>query len=65
LAWAALLISGLPFLVKLLRRDPAVVFVAPLLLFVRAWALGLGFLAGLLRLPAERTRYRETSSSPP
>jgi len=65
LAWAALLISGLPFLAKLLRRDPAVVFVAPLLLFVRAWALGLGFLAGLLRLPAERTGYREASSSPP
>jgi glycosyltransferase involved in cell wall biosynthesis len=65
LAWATLLISGLPFLAKLLRRDPAVVFVAPLLLFVRAWALGLGFLAGLLRLPAEHTRYREASSSPP
>jgi glycosyltransferase involved in cell wall biosynthesis len=64
-AWAALLLSGLPFLAKLLRRDPAVTLVAPLLLFVRAWALGLGFLAGLLRLPVGRPRCRMTSSSPP
>jgi len=49
-AWAALLLSGLPFLIKLLRRDPAVMLVAPLLLFVRAWALGLGFLVGLLTM---------------
>ena len=48
-AWVALLVSGLPFLIRLLRRDPAVVLIAPLLLFVRAWALGLGFLIGLLR----------------
>lgn len=47
MAWFALLASGLPFLAKLLQRDPPVVLVAPLLLFVRAWALGLGFLVGL------------------
>jgi len=64
-AWAALLVSGLPFLIKLLRRDPAVMLVAPLLLFVRAWALGLGFLVGLLRLPAGRPGHCETSSPPP
>jgi glycosyltransferase involved in cell wall biosynthesis len=61
--WVVLLVSGLPFLAKLLRRDPAVVFVAPLLLFLRAWALGMGFLAGLLRLPARHPRCREVSSS--
>jgi GT2 family glycosyltransferase len=64
-AWAGLLVSGLPFLVKLLRRDPTVMLVAPLLLFVRAWALGLGFLVGLLRPPAGRPQRRETSSFMP
>ncbi|MDY7080754.1 MAG: glycosyltransferase [Chloroflexota bacterium] len=52
-AWAALIVSGLPFLIKLLRRDPPVVWVAPLLLFVRAWSLGLGFLLGLLKMNNE------------
>lgn len=59
--WAAFLVSALPFGVKLMRRDPAVVLIAPLCLFVRAWALGLGFLVGLLRLPVRRS---ESSSSP-
>jgi hypothetical protein len=63
-AWVALTASGLPFTIKLARRDPAVAPIAPLLLFVRAWALGLGFLAGLLRLPTERSRHREASSPP-
>ncbi len=55
-AWAALLISGLPFMFKLLRRDPPVTLVAPLMIFVRAWALGLGFLAGLVRLSSGEQR---------
>jgi hypothetical protein len=59
--WAALLVSALPFVVKLMRRDPAVVLIAPLCLFVRAWALGLGFLVGLSRLPVRRSG---SSSSP-
>jgi len=63
--WAALLGSALPFLVRLLRRDPVVALVAPLLLFVRAWALGLGFLAGLLRMSAGRPGHRKIPSSPP
>ena len=63
--WAALLVSALPFLARLLRRDPVVALVAPLLLFARAWALGLGFLAGLLRMPAGRPGHLESSSSPP
>jgi len=50
LAWAVLLVSGVPFYFKIGRRDAPVLAVAPLLLFVRAWALGLGFLLGNLRL---------------
>ena len=45
-SWALLVLSGLPFMVKLLQRDPSVLLIAPGLLFVRAWALGLGFLLG-------------------
>jgi cellulose synthase/poly-beta-1,6-N-acetylglucosamine synthase-like glycosyltransferase len=48
-AWGLLLFSGIPFLVKAWRRDRAVVLVAPVMLFLRAWALGLGFLAGMVR----------------
>jgi glycosyltransferase involved in cell wall biosynthesis len=50
LAWALLLLSGVPFYIKITRRDAPVLAVAPLLLFVRAWALGLGFLLGNFRL---------------
>lgn len=46
LTWALLLLSGVPFYIKITRRDAPVLAVAPLLLFVRAWALGLGFLLG-------------------
>ncbi|MCX7682591.1 MAG: glycosyltransferase [Anaerolineae bacterium] len=53
-AWAALIISSLPFLVKLLHRDVAVAFVAPLLLLIRAWALGLGLLAGTMAVLVSR-----------
>jgi len=49
LTWGSLLLSSLPFLIKIRRRDSAVLAVAPLLIFVRAWALGLGFLLGNLR----------------
>ncbi len=48
-AWAGLLLSAIPFLVKVWQRDRAAVLVAPLLLFVRAWALGLGFLLDSMR----------------
>jgi GT2 family glycosyltransferase len=50
LAWVLLLLSGLPFYAKILRRDAPVLIVAPLLLFARAWALGWGFFLGNLRL---------------
>lgn len=55
-AWAALFSSGLPFMLELLRRDAPVVLVAPLMTFVRAWALGLGFFSGLLRMPIREQR---------
>ena len=50
LVWGLLLASGLSFYRKILRRDAPVLAVAPLLLFVRAWALGLGLFLGGLRL---------------
>jgi cellulose synthase/poly-beta-1,6-N-acetylglucosamine synthase-like glycosyltransferase len=54
LTWTMLLASGVPFMIKLLQRDPPVVWVAPLMLFIRAWALGLGFVWGMIRPPASQ-----------
>jgi uncharacterized protein (TIRG00374 family) len=53
--WTGLIAAGLPFMLKLWRRDPAVTLIAPLMLFLRAWALGLGFLAGLVAMTATAT----------
>ncbi|NIW99657.1 MAG: hypothetical protein GWN13_15680, partial [Phycisphaerae bacterium] len=50
LAWLALGLSGLPFYRKLMARDPGVLLIAPWLIFIRAWALGLGFLLSSFRL---------------
>jgi GT2 family glycosyltransferase len=59
LAWLLLCFSGLPFYLKIWRRDPLVFLVAPLLLWARAWSLGLGFLVGTLyffyRQPLQQT----------
>ena len=63
LTWTMLLASGLPFMIKLLRRDPPVVLVAPLMLFVRAWALGLGFAWGVARPPARQWKDGGTTLS--
>lgn len=49
LAWIILILSGLPFYMKLLRRDAGVLVVAPTLIFARAWALSWGFLRGNLK----------------
>jgi hypothetical protein len=49
LAWVGLLASGWPLYGKIWRRDRAVLPVAPLHLFIRAWALGLGLLGGYVR----------------
>lgn len=48
-AWVLLLLNGIPFLIKVWRRDRPVVLIAPLMLFLRAWALGIGFLLGNVR----------------
>lgn len=46
---ALFLATTVPFTVKALRRDPAVGALAPMLLLLRAFALGLGFAWGLIR----------------
>jgi cellulose synthase/poly-beta-1,6-N-acetylglucosamine synthase-like glycosyltransferase len=50
LSWALLLLSAISLYKKVWRRDAPVLAIVPLLLFVRAWALGCGFLLGNLRL---------------
>jgi len=45
------LVSSLPFLVKCFKKDPQVGLVALPLLLVRALALGIGFLAGVMSQP--------------
>jgi glycosyltransferase involved in cell wall biosynthesis len=50
LAWLALCLSGWPFYRKIIARDPGVLLIAPWLIFIRAWALALGFLLGHFRL---------------
>lgn len=47
--WAAFGCSTWPFVQKAWRKDHAVALLAPMFLFVRAWALGTGFLLGNLR----------------
>jgi glycosyltransferase involved in cell wall biosynthesis len=49
-------VSTCPFIVKAFRRDPAVAIIAPLLLFSRALALGIGFAIGILWYIAPRNR---------
>lgn len=48
--WAVFGLTTLPFVRKTWPKDQAVALSAPLLLFVRAWALGVGFVLGNLRL---------------
>jgi glycosyltransferase involved in cell wall biosynthesis len=47
--WFALGLSMLPLSIKIARRDPPVLFIAPLMIFIRTLALGLGMLSGALR----------------
>jgi len=46
--WIAFGLSMLPLLIKIAQRDRPVLLVAPIMIFVRALALGLGLLGGLL-----------------
>ncbi|OQY48441.1 MAG: hypothetical protein B6242_02340 [Anaerolineaceae bacterium 4572_78] len=48
--WFALIGSGLPFYYKIWQRDLPVLLIAPFLIFIRAWTLGLGFLVGMWRM---------------
>ena len=47
--WLLVLISMLPLLSKIARRDPAVIVIAPLMIGARALCLGLGLLRGFQR----------------
>ncbi len=47
--WLALAATMLPLLVKIARRDAAVLWIAPLMIWVRAFSLGLGLALGLIR----------------
>jgi hypothetical protein len=42
------LFSTIPFVVKAWHKDPPVASISPILLFVRALALGIGFASGLI-----------------
>lgn len=46
--WIAYGLSMLPLLIKIARRDPPVLLVAPLMIVIRTLALGLGLFGGLL-----------------
>jgi glycosyltransferase involved in cell wall biosynthesis len=59
------LASAIPFIIKTLRRDPAVTVVAPALLFVRALALGIGFAAGLLWYAIPKKTQSGQADKPP
>jgi glycosyltransferase involved in cell wall biosynthesis len=48
-SWIILELTTLPLFCKAWSKDRAVAVMVPFLLFVRAWALGLGFLLGSLR----------------
>jgi GT2 family glycosyltransferase len=48
--WAGFGLTALPFLRQAWNRDRGTIWLAPVLLFLRAWALGVGFVLGNLRL---------------
>ena len=47
--WIACGLSILPLLSKIARRDPPVLLIAPIMIFIRTLALGLGLFSGALR----------------
>lgn len=48
-AWLLLALSMAPFLIKITQRDPLVLTIAPILIGLRAFALGSGLVAGFIR----------------
>ena len=58
IALASLLVflgSGLSFLTRIVRDDPAVALIAPAMLMLRAFALGAGLIVGFVRFWGEET----------
>jgi hypothetical protein len=47
--WITFGLSLLPLSIRIARRDPPVLLIAPIMIFIRALALGLGLFVGLLR----------------
>ncbi|HEY4723067.1 MAG TPA: hypothetical protein VII92_14535, partial [Anaerolineae bacterium] len=47
--WLMLLSTMLPLLIKIARRDAAVLWIAPLMIGLRAFSLGAGLVAGVIR----------------
>jgi thiamine transporter ThiT len=47
--WAIFFLTMIPLLIKIARRDPPVLLVAPIMIGVRALALGTGMFSGILR----------------
>jgi cellulose synthase/poly-beta-1,6-N-acetylglucosamine synthase-like glycosyltransferase len=52
--WITFGLSMLPLLIKIARRDPPVLLIAPIMIFVRALALGLGIFSGGLHFQVFR-----------
>ncbi|HEY4689881.1 MAG TPA: glycosyltransferase [Anaerolineae bacterium] len=48
-SWLLLFATMLPMLLKIARRDPAVVWIAPGMIVLRALGLGIGLLLGMIR----------------
>lgn len=59
---SAFLASTAPFTIKALRKDRAVAFVSPLVLFLRGLAQGAGLIAGTARLLRPERRASETGA---
>jgi cellulose synthase/poly-beta-1,6-N-acetylglucosamine synthase-like glycosyltransferase len=47
--WLLLLLSMLPLLIKIARRDPPIMLIAPIMIVLRAFGLGTGLAVGLIR----------------
>jgi cellulose synthase/poly-beta-1,6-N-acetylglucosamine synthase-like glycosyltransferase len=47
--WVAFIVSALPLLRKIALRDPGVMIVAPIMIGLRAFSLGLGLTVGLIK----------------
>jgi glycosyltransferase involved in cell wall biosynthesis len=60
--WAGYFLTMGPLLIKIARRDPPVLLIAPVMISARTLALGLGMLSGLLRIHHPPPRAMSTRS---